>query len=98
MEKAKELSEKDEEIRKLKAELTRVQQLAEERRFKFQQRTPNDSVGSAASSDVQHLHDRIREQAQLVLRLRRDQEEKSRRIKELEQTLEVRAYLLKKKY
>ena len=95
----------------MKEQLTKVQQLAQEQEIKLQERPAAGSDGksaeelklqqhggidSGAGSDVQHLQDRIREQAQLVMKLKREQVEQSRhvmslrgRIRELELTLEV---------
>ena len=96
MEMTKEMSKKDEEIKKLRADLTRVQQVAEERRLKLQQRPRSDSLDSGADSDLQHLKDRNLEQAQLILKLKREREQQSQyvkslreRIRELEEQLEV---------
>ena len=99
MEMTKEISKKDEEIKKLGMELKRMEQLAEERRIQLQQRPRSGSMESGAGSDVQHLQDRIREQAQLVLKLKREREDQSQyvmslrgKIRELEETLEVKNY------
>ena len=90
-EKTKEIAKKDEDIRKLRSELTKAQQLAEERRIKLQKQRPHsDCVDSGTGSDVEYLQERIREQAQLVLKMKQEKEEQSQRMRELEETLEVR--------